>query len=305
MEDEYMDSMDNFRARVEALEHQTHAREAHPQMVDRRRRAVRAVLLPVATLLVAIGIALGSVTPAQADVMTCGDVLGPGGRFELEHNLECDSHAVTVRDGAILDLKGHIVACPPPMGLRCIVLTGTGAQLLNGAVQGFHENIVLEGTGGHTVRNVTSTPADHNIIVHSDHNQLINVMAESDTNPAFNILGNHNRLAGNIALCSNLSMGSCIEVPGNENRLIGNFATSTAAPTPRGGFLIAGNNNVLRGNRAIENEGLGIVVTGTGNSLTRNTALRNTLDLRDTSGDCVQNTWRENTFRTSDPACIQ
>jgi parallel beta-helix repeat protein len=185
--------------------------------------------------------------------------------------------------------------------------TGTGAQLLNGAVQGgFHESIVLEGGGRHTVRNVTSTVADANIIVRSDHNQLINVYASSGPNPAFIIPGNHNRLIDSIAHCFEIFFPSCISVGGDENRLIDNFATFTAISSSisRGGFLINGNNNVLRGNRAIGNEGSGIVVTGTGNRLTRNTALHNTLDLWDTNGDCTQNTWRQNTFRTSDPACI-
>jgi parallel beta-helix repeat protein len=327
MEDKHMDNLENFRERFEALEqqtehlqHDTHALEAHPlareapaPMVERRRRAGRAVRLSVATLLGVIGIALGSVTPTHADVIQCGDVLGPGGRFELEHDLECDFRAVTVRDRAILDLNGHIVACQPTPGLRCVVLTGTGAQLLNGAVQGgFHESIVLEGTGGHTVRNVTSTLVDNNIIVQSDNNQLINVMAESIIHPAFNIAGNHNRLTGNIAHCLNLVFGNCIEVDGTENRLLDNFATSTTSlVADRGGFGIRGHNNVLRGNRSIGNEGLGIVVTGTGNSLTRNTALNNSTDLVDTHEDCDANRWRQNVFRTSragateNPACIQ
>jgi parallel beta-helix repeat protein len=306
-----MNSLENFPSRVvalaqqpEHLQHQTQALEAHTQMVERRRRAVRALLLPVATLLGAIGIALGSVTPAHADVIQCGDVLGPGGRFELEHDLECDFRAVTVRDGAILDLNGHIVTCP--LGFRCIVLAGTGAQLLNGAVQGSggHEHIVLEGTGGHTVRNVTSTTVDHNIfVVQSDHNQLINVMASSVFNPAFNIAGNHNRLIDTIARCSGLFRGvGCITVSGHESRLINNFAITAGSGH---GFLITGHTNVLSGNRAIGNAAGGIVVTGTGNRLSRNTALDNALDLQDTNGDCAHNTWGQNTFKTSDPACIQ
>jgi hypothetical protein len=281
-----MHSLEHFRTRVEALQRQaellrqqTHAREAHSHaravqtpMCERRRRwDVRAVLLPVAIRLSVLGIALGSVTPAHADVIQCGDVLGPGGRFALEHNLECDFHAVTVRDGAILDLNGHIVACRPGRGIQCVILTGVGAQLLNGAVQGgFHESIVLEGTGGHTVRNVTSTLVDNNILigVQSDHNQLINVMAQSAFNPAFNIAGNNNRLTDNIAQCFELAFGGCIRIHGDGNRLINNFATSTRAGGPQnGGFLITGNHNVLRRNRAIRNEGPGIVVTGTGNSV--------------------------------------
>jgi parallel beta-helix repeat protein len=166
-------------------------------------------------------------------------------------------------------------------------------------------NIVLGGEGWHTVRNVTSTQTqDFNIVVSSDHNQLINVMAVSFYGAAFGISGNHNHLTDSIARCISLFFASCIDVGGNENRLINNFTTSINESTNRGGFEIGGNNNVLRGNRAIGNEGPGIVVTGTGNILSRNTALDNSIDLRDTNGDCTQNTWRQNTFETSDPACI-
>jgi parallel beta-helix repeat protein len=143
-------------------------------------------------------------------------------------------------------------------------------------------------------------------VVRSDQNQLINVYAASLFSQAFDIVGNHNLLINSIAQCFVLRFGGCITVRGDGNRLIDNFATSTNITTftDPGGFEISGNNNVLQGNRAIRNEGPGIVVTGTGNRLTRNTALLNSLDLQDTSGDCAHNTWRQNTFATSDPACI-
>ena len=81
-----MDRIDRWQAHIEALtqpmeplKHQTqvleahtHTREAQTPMVERRRRwAVRAVLLPVATLLGALGVALGTVTPAHADDIQC------------------------------------------------------------------------------------------------------------------------------------------------------------------------------------------------------------------------------------------
>jgi hypothetical protein len=252
-----------------------------------------------------IGLVLGGVTAAPADVIRCGDVLGPGGRFELEHDLDCpgpfSTPVITVRDRAILDLRGHIVTCDNFAG--CVVLTGTGAQLLNGAVQGgTHESIRLEGHGGHTVRNVTSPLVDANVLVlESDHNHLINVMAESAFSPAFIIRGHYNRLTNSIARCFGLP-GGCIFVVGDNNRLINNFVTSTDSLL--GGIIVLGNNNVLARNRAIRNQGPGISIGGTGNIMTHNTALENSLDVRDTSGDCVHNTWKANIFRTSDPACI-
>ena len=291
--------MDQLHTCLEALNQHIETLERRARTVALRLRRWGQMACGVVMLLGVLGILLGSGTLAHADAIQCGDVLGPGGRFELQTNLDCDVRAVTLRDGAILDLKGHIVMC---RDFPCVVLTGAGAQLLNGAVQGsVHESIVLEGTGGHTVRDVTSTLVDANVLVLSDHNRLINVTAESVESGSFLLIGNHNRLTDSLALCPGLSFEGCIFVRGNGNRLLNNFATATGEPS----FEIAGNNNVLRGNRAIRNDQAGIVVTGTGNRLQHNTALENAIDLQDTHGDCAHNTWRQNTFRTSDPACIQ
>jgi hypothetical protein len=251
-----------------------------------------------------------NVTPAHADVVQCGDVLGPGGRVTLEQDIVCGGSVgtgVTVRDGAILDLNGHTVDCRSLSSGRCVVLTGTGAKLLNGKVQGsIHESIFLSGTGRHTVKNVTSELVDANVIVMSDHNTLIDVMAESGINPAFVISGHHNRLWNSIALCVRLP-DECISVMGDGNHLIGNFVRSD-----HNGISVRGDNNVLRGNRAIW-IGLPstllhtmIAVSGTGNRIARNTAITETgAAILDSNGDCDHNTWRHNIFVTADPACIR
>ena len=268
---------------------------------------MRSVLVVI--LFGAIVIFAGGVTPAHA--INCGDTLGPGGQFQLQQDLDCSASfqtALTVKDGAILDLNGHIVTCGP-VTVECIALTGAGAQLLDGALRGgFHVGLAVRGIGGHTVKNVTSSTAlDDNVIVTSDNNRLINVMAAGVFAQAFAIHGNNNQLSDSIAQCFNLTFTSCINVIGDENRLVDNFVTSTGSLA---GLSIAGNNNVVRRNRAIRNGGGGfeggIVVSGTGNDLRHNTALENSpFDLQDTNGDCVHNTWKFNTFQTADPACIQ
>jgi hypothetical protein len=67
-----MENMDNFRERSEALERRT-------QMVEQRLGWWRGMACGVVMRLGVLGIALGSVTPAYADDIQCGDVLGPGG----------------------------------------------------------------------------------------------------------------------------------------------------------------------------------------------------------------------------------
>jgi hypothetical protein len=258
-------------------------------------------------LLLVAFVVLGSLSPARADVVQCGDVLGPGGRFILEQDVTCDPTAlrvaITVQDGAILDLNGHTVNCPHE-GIECVILTGKGAKLLNGLVRGaFHFNIALAGAGWHTVKNVTSPgPVDGNVNVTSDHNTLIDVMAESFQSEAFVITGRRNRLMNSIALCR-ATLSVCISVVGDSNHLIDNFVSGDVRA-----ISVSGDNNVLQGNRAI---GTGVPepaigVTGTGNRITNNTAItENGIDLADTNGDCDHNTWRNNIFVTSDPACIR
>jgi parallel beta-helix repeat protein len=299
-----MDHLNNFRERVEALKRRT-------QMVEQRPCWWRHPASGVVMLLGALGVALGSVAPVHAQDIPCGAVLGPGGRFVLERDLVCgfmgSTPAVTLRDGAILDLNGHYVAIAAP-SLRCVVLTGAGTQLLNGAVFGQLENIVLEGKGGHTVRHVTSGAQELAIVVRSDENRLVDVVAHSNGfNSAIVIDGHRNRLTDSQADCF-AAFGGCIEVSGQWNRLIDNVATSTYRSD---GFFISGHHNVLRGNQANEHDGGGIVVTGTGNSLTHNTALHNSTDLIDLHEDCDDNRWRQNVFETSragtteNPACMQ
>jgi parallel beta-helix repeat protein len=315
-----MECLESLQKRVGTLEHRAF-------LIQRRCRA-----LPCAALVLVLVILPLSPGMAQEDsteegeegerssedagltpshIINCGDVLGPGGFFQLGQDLDCSTGGfngptLTVRDGAILDLNWHSVTCESE-GFECITLTGSRARLLNGLVQrGLHVRIALKGSGRHTVRNVTSPVIDDNIVVESDNTRLINITAESGVHPAFRIGGNHNLLTGSIALC--LDVTGCIEVFGHENRLVDNFATSLATSIveqfPFAGFFVGGNNNQLRRNRAMHNQN-GIVVTGMGNDLTRNTAVENSLDLRDQNGDCAHNTWTSNIFETSDPACIR
>ena len=269
----------------------------------------------VVIMLGVIVISAGGVTPAHA--VNCGDILGPGGNFKLQQTwiVLNNRQALTVRDGANLDLNGHIVSCNN-IG-PCILLSGVGAQLFDGVVGGsVHENVSLQGTG-HTVENVTSGPADLSVRVIGDNNSLINVMASGGGNPALVILGNNNQLSDSIVQCGTLFVShQCLFVLGNGNRLTDNFIQTTEPANPQdqlnANLRINGNHNVVRRNRIV---GFsfggpvsinGIVVTGTNNDIRHNTTLRNSpFDLIDTNGDCAHNTWKFNTFLTADPACIQ
>jgi hypothetical protein len=297
--------MDQRHTRFDALVPQTANWQSSPRPVG-QRRWWHPLASGVALLLVGLGVGLGSAPPAHAQDIPCGSVLGPGGRYRLQGHLECPETGVTIQDGALLDLNGYMITCGSG---PCVLLTGEGARLRNGVVDGGdHESIVLAGTGGHTVRNITSTFVDFNIWVRSDRNVLINVVALSAYSPAIYFEGNRNRLEDSTAECSHTDEDSfgCLTVDGNQNRLTGNIAANASGHK----IVVAGDRNVLLGNRALypldgpSDQYAGIVVSGTGNRLESNTALDNRIDLVDTHGDCAHNTWGRNSFRTSDPACI-
>src|SRR5262249_4172370 len=98
------------------------------------------------------------------DIIHCGSVLGPGGSFELEHDVgPCDGPgpAITVIS-ASLDLNGHTVSCTdngllPPSWPNGIELWGKGSRLKDGG--GFNCNIgvLVAGQGKHTVEKVASS----------------------------------------------------------------------------------------------------------------------------------------------------
>ncbi len=307
-----MDRSDGVQKRVEVVGQRTGMLGELPRPRGRWLRVLGVLTSGVVSFLAAF-VMLGSV-PAHADVVQCGDVLGPGGRFTLEQDIVCvpsgdfNTPGVTVQDGAILDLNGHTIDCRGRNG--CVLLTGTGAKLLNGKVQNTQfENITLGGTGRHTVRNVTSVFVDLSVSVTSDHNILIDVVADGGLSSRFSISGHHNWLINSIALCGFFGE-ACIRVDGDGNHLIGNVVT--VGPDHEG-IVVSGNDNVLERNRVIWMQPSGfqsshraITVTGTGNRITRNTAItENPIDLQDANGDCSHNTWRHNIFVTGDPVCIR
>jgi hypothetical protein len=152
------------------------------------------------------------------------------------------------------------------------MLSGVGVQLFDSVVRGaLHENLRIEGNG-HTVKNMTSGPADVDVVVIGDNNRLINVISRSAINPALSIFGNNNQLSDSIAQCGlQLFSGSgCINVSGDTNRLSNNFVTLRVDGTA---LVIHGNNNQLSDNIARCGEIFSercVTVSGNGNRVTDN-----------------------------------
>jgi hypothetical protein len=318
-----MESREHFCERFKALEQQTAPWQqpteglARGQM-PRRTRGLCGLL--------AMGLVVGWLTSAAGQAISCGDTLGPGGRFILQADLACRgvSPALTVRDGAQLDLGGHTISVAGAMDVA-LLLDGQGAVVHNGIVEGREEEAIhVAGDGGHTVRRVSVFALiEHTVVVTSDRNRLINNAITTAAGGAIAITGNQNLLHSNWAAGGQIGFS----ISGDENRLVENTHTESrtgsfivgnrnllirnnVARISESGFAIRGDGNTLLGNLALDN-GIGIEVSGQESVMVRNTALDNRTDLVDTHENCDANRWQQNVFRTSragateNPACIQ
>jgi hypothetical protein len=279
------------------------------------------------------GLVVGWLTPAAGQAISCGATLGPGGNFVLEADLDCGtvSPALTVRDGAHLDLGGHTISIGDgsASGSIALRLDGQGALVTHGIVQNnflLGDGVEVAGEGGHTVRQVSVFARGiGGIVVTSDQNRLINNVAASGIGNAVQINGNQNLLRNNLAAGGQ----GGFSIGGDENRLVENgianvlhtgftiggnqnlLLRNTAANTDTGGFGVSGDGNRLVGNLALDAR-TGFSVTGQNTVITGNTALDNSFgDLFDAHEDCDNNQWTQNVFRTSragateNPACIR
>jgi hypothetical protein len=224
--------------------------------------------------------------PAWA--VNCGDILGPGGTYVLTGDLQYEvSPALTVRDGARLDLAGHGVSgCGG--GQVVILLDGSGALVRDGVVSGCMTGVEVAGEGGHTVQGMAANDTDNGIWVISDHNRLEgNTLAVLEV--AFIIRGHHNTLIQNRAAAP-----ASFSVVGDHNLLRDNENSAGVS-----GWVVSGDHNRLVRNTVAEGDD-GMIVSGEDNLLLKNRGGR----FVDTHGDCEHNCWIQNEGGSSDPACI-
>ena len=127
----------------------------------------------------ALMVALLGVSGVEA-VVSCGATLGPGGSVTLTADVAgCGgSQAITVVGPTTVDLAGHLVSCSgAPDG---ILVTGNGAVVKNGRVEGCANGVQLDGGGGHQVRNMLAAHNGIGYLIVSKGNTLANNGAVSN-----------------------------------------------------------------------------------------------------------------------------
>jgi parallel beta-helix repeat protein len=218
----------------------------------------------------AVAIALAQET--LPNEVQCGDVLGPGGVYKLNKDLYCNATpAITVLDGAHLNLNGHTLTCGPGLSPIGIQLKGQRASVVNGTVLECDRGVVLGGSGKHRVSRIeyaTASPGTcQAFVVKTDGNRLVRNSA-TGCDGCFEISGDGNWLIYNFAY-DGPGVGFWLFHSGENNHLFHNIAVSHYAE----GFLISGENNNLIGNEAVDTlfeNGAGFEIGGAGNRLWRN-----------------------------------
>src|SRR5215510_505852 len=145
------------------------------------------------------------VPPAQADDISCGAVLGPGGSFTLEADVgPCDEVPAITIHSASLDLNGHVVFCEDqdadgvPNGIE---LWGKGSRVKNGFVVGCKIGVLVAGQGKSTVEEVGAYfNWEDGIHLDSWRNTIESNVAFGNGQDGFHIDTSNNRLKNNQAV---------------------------------------------------------------------------------------------------------
>jgi hypothetical protein len=262
----------------------------------------------------------------------CGDVVAGPGSERLETDLACAAPvALTVRDGATLDLGGRTVTCTA--GGVGVALEGAGARLLDGVVTGCDTGVALSGRS-HLVRNVRATFNGRGFVTGGalDDTRLEDNGADFNAAGGVHVLGDRNVIRRTVAfgngdtalfvvgvgntVTRNETMGNCL--PGGCAAAVvvaggGNAVTRNTATGEQTAFLLAsGFGTGTSGNTLVKNTALfsglaGIVVAdgAVDNRLRRNAVRGGAVHLVDFNADCGTNVWERNSFRTGNQPCIR
>jgi parallel beta-helix repeat protein len=243
------------------------------------------IIASLAALFVISAVAIALANETLPDIVQCsdrpvkcGDVLGPGGGYKLDEDLLCTvTPALTVLDGAHLNLNDHSLVCDPGLSATVgILLKGERTSVENGNIFDCDRGVVLEGAGEHSVSKIEYANSNPGTCVafdvRSDRNRLFRNSAAA-CDGCFEVSGDRNWLIRNFVY-DGPGVGFWFFQTANNNHIFHNIAVNQYAQ----GFLIQGDENNLLMNKAVgtlwEN-GAGFEIAGSGNRLWRNRATNN------------------------------
>ena len=261
-------------------------------------------------LLVITGTPAAANQTGNANTVTCGDTINsPGNYFLRADCLAPIGFPITITASDVtLHLMGNTIRSPGLVGsfggFGIIARDVSNVRILGpGTITGDFTNAVLfQDVSNSVVKNVSFDDNGVGIFLfESNGNKIFRNEFHNNGVGIFLIESDDNQIEGNEA--NNNSVGIFLE-GSNDNKIERN---ETNENRDIGILLNRSHDNKIEGNEANDNEDFGILLLGftNGNHITKNSARRNGIDLKDTNPTCGNNLWEDNTFDTSDPSfCI-
>jgi hypothetical protein len=215
--------------------------------------------------------------------LECGDVLGPGGTFEMDADLQCDFPrgvpSLRLSGGVKLNMHDHTLSCLAHLDDGGdgdgIWLEGANDEVSGGTIDHCGSAVALRGDGGHRVSQLNVVGGNGDLLEILSNRNVVQDIVASEGSRAFVVSGDENIVMHN----QSLSVGNDgFEVSGNRNRVIDNTATSSGCNN----FRVTGADNLLTDNKALGNLipacQANFFILGQSNILERNTARAGTRD---------------------------
>lgn len=242
-------------------------------------------------------------------ITACSTVITNAGRYFLANDLkQCPDFGVSIAVSDVaLELRGHTIQG---------VFSTSGVITVNGGSTGL-SNIEIEGPGtvtgsgfgqaGIAFQNVHHSRVHNLVMVGNNFGIAVSAGDFTDDQTIAATASTDNEFRDNVC-AGNFGHGITVN-GGNHNRFIHNNLSGNGFPFGGHGlFLFNAKDNVASHNTTDSNTQVGIDIGpfGSGNTVDENTALGNfSGDLTDENGDCLHNTWTDNSFNSNSPACIQ
>lgn len=252
------------------------------------------------------GQAVGSDENLWGNAITgCGTVISRSGHYFLANDLtQCSGVGISITVSFVrIDLQRHIIQVTGGTGASAIDAPGGDNGLRNLEIAG--PGTLTGGLTGINFGNVHNSRVHDVTIVQNSFGMAVNSGDFTSDTIAMATVSADNEFFDNVITANN---GHGITMNGGNKNL---FFRNNVSGNRNGGvglLLYAGQGNVAHDNTADANSGWGIYIAAqsSGNKVEHNTAVGNSnADLNDQNGDCTHNTWADNSFVSSSPACIQ
>jgi len=216
-----------------------------------------------------LAVALGAAPAAHAQI-SCGDTLGPGGKFEATADIgPCSQDpALTIVGSVKVDFAGHELSCDSTMK-NGIEIEGKGAKVENGAVTGCDDAITVGGEGRHKLTRMVARGIEgHGFLLTSDGNKVKECTVADGNDIAIQLMSADKNAITDTHVARIDDNGVQLD-ESHRNKL-----KRVSASAVHRGFVVFGDGNKLDDCRVMDTIARGAVVGGDGNRLKEFSAVR-------------------------------